>query len=332
MKVLVVDDSAITRSFIREQLESAGYTVDEAATGQECIDRISAEPPDLISLDVELPDFDGFEVCKRIRKSTDANLSDLPVVFVTAHDTLAGRARGFEVGGADFVTKGRDGNDIIAAVDRVLRPNQSLQGMICVLVEDSEISRALLRKHLVEEGVTVLEATDGEEGLALVTRRSDEIDMVITDMRMPKMNGDELCARIRRNLGLAHIPVIIVSVVDNIDSVLDVFKFGATDYLLKPYIKEELIARLNSHLHVRMLNKRLNTRIEELRELNRIKDRFLQVVSENLRPPAAKLAEHLEETAGRAELTKETRRELREAVSQSRNIVELMANLLGTKA
>lgn len=330
MRVLVVDDSLITRGAIGQELRNGGYVIEEAATGAEALERILARPPDIVTLDVELPDMSGFDVCLRLRTGNHAKaIAEIPVVFVTANDTLEGRARGFEVGGTDFVTKGESTSDILIAVNRILRPSQQLRETTALVVDDSEISRALLIKHLAEHGVTVLEARDGDEGLRIISDRPNDVDLVITDMRMPNMNGDELCRQIRKTLGLAHVPIIIVSVVDDIDSVLDVFKVGATDYLMKPYIKEELIARLNSHLHVRQLNKRLSQRLEELSRLNRIKDRFLSICSENMRPPMNTVVNTLDEIVRTGEMSEAVRKELRQVKAQSTHVLSLITNFLG---
>lgn len=330
MRVLVVDESPIARSVIRDELREGGYVVDEAGSAKETFERVQQRRPDLITLGVQLPDSDGFEICMKLRSGSFApEVAEIPVVFVTASDTLEGRVRGFEVGGADFVTKGESQGEILAAINRILRPNQQLRGLTAVLVEDSEISRALLRQHLVEYGVRVLEARDGDEGLNLISQQPNDIDIIITDMRMPKMNGDELCEQVRTRLGLKHVPVIIVSVVDDLKSILDVFKVGATDYIMKPYIKEELIARLNSHLEVQMLNRRLNERVNELRRLNKLKDKFLTVCSENLRPPVVNIGTTIDEVLAATSPTEPSAKLLRGVKTQAKHVLSLIEQLLG---
>ena len=67
MKILTVDDSAVARRLIRNELEAAGYEVIEAATGEEALDRVATQRPELVTLDVHMPGIDGFETCRRIR-------------------------------------------------------------------------------------------------------------------------------------------------------------------------------------------------------------------------------------------------------------------------
>jgi two-component system, cell cycle response regulator len=329
MRVLVVDDSSFPRKALRRELEGAGYAVEEAASGEAALRTISERPPDLVTLDVGLPGIGGFEVCMRMR-APDAlpAVRRIPVVFMTADDTLEGRVKGFEVGAADFVIKGAGSASVLAAVNRILRPSQQLGGTTAIVADDSDLSRAILRDHLREEGVTVFEAKDGAEALALATDRADYIDLIVTDLKMPKLSGLELCARVRRDLGLTGLPIIVVSVVGDVKSVLDVFKAGATDYVLKPWVKEELLARVNSHLRVQLLNRRMHERVQELRELVRLKDRFTQVCSDNLRPPIQGVVTALESLAMRARLPDDDMRVLTDVTSTTRHVLGLINNLL----
>jgi len=101
--VLLVDDDAIQRLFGREYFESIKFDVCEAASGAECIEQARAVRPDLIILDVVMPDIDGFEVCRSIR--ADPALMHTPVLMATALDDDSSIERAFEVGATDFLAK-----------------------------------------------------------------------------------------------------------------------------------------------------------------------------------------------------------------------------------
>jgi DNA-binding response OmpR family regulator len=147
-------------------------------------------------------------------------------------------------------------------------------------------------------------------------------------MQMPKLGGPEVCRLIRKSLGLLTVPIIVVSVVEDLESVLDVFKVGATDYLMKPYVKEELMARLNTHLRVRLLNRKLASQIEELRRLNKLKDRFLEVCSSNLQPPMHRVVQALDDLSKRDLRADDTMRELRKVSTTAKDVLQLLGNLL----
>ncbi|MDG9688597.1 MULTISPECIES: response regulator transcription factor [unclassified Streptomyces] len=123
--LLVVDDEPTVRELLRTALSYAGFDVDAAATGQEALDLAAARTPDLVLLDVMLPDMDGFEVIRRLRAQPRSPLpgqgGDVPVLFVTARDDRQDRLNGLRLGGDDYVTKPFDLEELIARIHAVLR-------------------------------------------------------------------------------------------------------------------------------------------------------------------------------------------------------------------
>jgi DNA-binding response OmpR family regulator len=114
--VLVVEDEASIASFVSLYLKNAGYAVRTAATGREALSQFSAQPPDLIVLDLMLPDVDGVEVCRRIRKT-----SDVPVLMLTARDEDVDKIIGLEVGADDYLTKPFNPRELVARAKAILR-------------------------------------------------------------------------------------------------------------------------------------------------------------------------------------------------------------------
>jgi two-component system, OmpR family, response regulator len=116
-KVLVVDDEPNIRELVEVALKFHGCAVSGCATGKEALHQAAAYQPDLMILDVMLPDIDGFEVCRMLR--TEGN--DLPVIFLTARDTTTDTIRGLTLGGDDYVTKPFSVEALVARVRAVLR-------------------------------------------------------------------------------------------------------------------------------------------------------------------------------------------------------------------
>src|SRR6266487_6901266 len=114
--VLVVEDEASIASFVSLYLKNAGYTVRTAATGGEALTMAAAEQPALIILDLNLPDIDGIEVCRRIRKS-----ADIPILMLTARDEDVDKIIGLEVGADDYLTKPFNPRELVARVKSILR-------------------------------------------------------------------------------------------------------------------------------------------------------------------------------------------------------------------
>jgi len=115
-RILIVDDEGHIREVIRVALKKAGMDVIEARDGKEALLRFAADKPDLIVLDIGMPEFDGLDVCREIRKG-----SDVPILFLSARDEEIDRILGLEIGGDDYVTKPFSPRELVARVNVILR-------------------------------------------------------------------------------------------------------------------------------------------------------------------------------------------------------------------
>ena len=116
MKILIVDDDLRLRELVRLALERADYSVITAADGRLALIHAAREAPDLIILDVGMPEMDGFECCRRIRAT-----SEVPILFLTARDDEIDRILGFEMGADDYVTKPFSPRELVARVRTILK-------------------------------------------------------------------------------------------------------------------------------------------------------------------------------------------------------------------
>jgi two-component system OmpR family response regulator len=166
-RILVVDDEDSLADMLTTDLRFAGYTVDSEATGLDALQAIKKTPPDLVILDVNLPDIDGFEVCRRIRNDGFG----APVIFLTARDSTDDLRTGFGGGGDDYLTKPFSLEELSLRIEAILRRTQSEDGsnqLTCgtlrldddshqVYVNDTEIELSptefrLLRYLLLNQG------------------------------------------------------------------------------------------------------------------------------------------------------------------------------------
>jgi DNA-binding response OmpR family regulator len=115
-RILIVDDEPELRRMLRKYLINEGFTADEVPTGSEAITYLNATVPDLVILDVGLPDIDGFEVLRQIRMS-----SEVPVIMLTARAGEIDRVVGLSVGADDYVTKPFSPRELVARINAVLR-------------------------------------------------------------------------------------------------------------------------------------------------------------------------------------------------------------------
>jgi DNA-binding response OmpR family regulator len=120
-RILVVDDEPGLARALAINLRAHGYAVEAVGTGRDALSAASDEPPDLVVLDLGLPDLDGFELCRRLRGS-----ADVPILILTARDEEADRVIGLELGADDYVTKPFSPRELVARVRAVLRRAEPL--------------------------------------------------------------------------------------------------------------------------------------------------------------------------------------------------------------
>lgn len=159
-RILLIEDEPDIASFVRRGLIYKGFTVDHAATGEAGLDIARDRPPDLVLLDVMLPDLDGVEVCRRLRAA-----GDTPVIMLTARDLVSEKVAGLEAGADDYVTKPFAFDELVARIHAALRRHQN--------ASDDVIRVADLTIHPASRGVQ-----RGERSIALTAREFDLLEFL----------------------------------------------------------------------------------------------------------------------------------------------------------
>ena len=119
-KVLIVDDEKTLVKALKFSLEKEGFRVIEAYNGEEALQKVADEEPDLIILDLMLPGLDGFEVCRRIRKN-----NEVPIIMLTARGDDIDKVLGLELGADDYMTKPFNPRELVARIKAILRRSSS---------------------------------------------------------------------------------------------------------------------------------------------------------------------------------------------------------------
>ncbi|MGH7783595.1 MAG: response regulator, partial [Candidatus Binatia bacterium] len=140
-KILVVDDTPRNVKLLADVLNVKGYAVVTAASGREALAQVEAERPDLILLDIVMPEMSGYEVCRKIRENPATNI--LPVIMVTALDPGEERVKGIEAGADDFLTKPINQAELLARVKSLLRIKKLHDTIQAQTVELSEWNKNL---------------------------------------------------------------------------------------------------------------------------------------------------------------------------------------------
>jgi pilus assembly protein CpaE len=175
VRVLAVDDNPVNLKVVAATLNHAGYEVITASNGVEALTRISESHPDLIVMDVMMPEMDGYEVCRRLR--SDPVLARLPVILLTAQDSLEGKIKGFEAGADEYVVKPFHPAELQARIKGLLRRVEQTPS-----VRPAEAAGKVFSVISMKGGVGVTTiATNLAVGLAQIwTKPVALADMVLT--------------------------------------------------------------------------------------------------------------------------------------------------------
>ena len=198
--VLVVDDDPTVRDMTERFLTREGFSVVTADGGREGLRLTRELHPAAITLDVIMPDLDGWTVLAAIKG--DPTLADIPVILMTIMDE---RNRGYSLGAADYLVKPVD-RERLGAVLREIVGSGSRRVLV---VDDDDFMRRSLLQGLEKEGWTVSEAENGRAGLARIAEALPNI--IVLDLVMPEMDGFEFLEALRHRAEWREIPVVVVT-------------------------------------------------------------------------------------------------------------------------
>jgi two-component system KDP operon response regulator KdpE len=188
-RILVVDDDPRLIRLVREVLTAAGYGVVSRAAGDQAVQAAAVEQPDLILLDIVMKDFDGYQVCRRVRE-----FSNVPIIMLTARISETDLLAAFEAGADDYITKPFSSKELLARVRAVLkrsRPGAAPTGEACVVCGDVTID---LARHRVTAGehVVYLTATEYSLLVQLASHRDQVLlhEQLLTEVWGPQYRAD----------------------------------------------------------------------------------------------------------------------------------------------
>ncbi|MBI3269304.1 MAG: response regulator [Planctomycetes bacterium] len=210
--LLVVDENSISRRMIRAALRAEGYDVLEAADGRSAL-RVSKEtPPDLVLLDLSLPDMSSDAVAEQLRREFAGR--EVPILGVAAAAPGSRGTLGGLVGFTEVIRKPIEPSHLLPIVAAVLARGQRKRagpgaGKRVLVVDDDPALRKLHRLQLEALGFLVESAEDGRKALEAVRTRPP--DILVSDVLMPSLDGFSLCLALRADARLARLPVVLVS-------------------------------------------------------------------------------------------------------------------------
>ncbi len=234
--VLVIDDDPTARELITTHLHEEGYAVQTASCGIDGLKLARDLHPAAITLDILLPDIDGWTVLAALKG--DPALADIPVIIVTIVDE---QRRGMTLGAAGFLTKPIDRHRLLG----IMTPYRVTERTSTVLiVDDDEEHRQLVRTILEAQGWVVREAANGR--LALDALASALPDIVLLDLMMPEMDGFQVVATFQDNPAWRDVPIVVVTAFDLSTEDRRRLNGGVEEILSKHADSSQLIARVGT--------------------------------------------------------------------------------------
>ena len=241
--ILVADDVKLFQLFIKQTLTSKDYELIFVERGKQAIDTVMRKDVDLLILDVELPDVNGLEVLRKIRKLTKdmesvVQLKELPVVMVTAYPREEIRKEAEMLGVVSFLGKPLKRKEFRKIVEDVLEGRyQEFKRRKLILCVDSEPRVQKFYEGTLSSGNwNVITASNGIEALEAVEFKSP--DLIITELNLPQMDGVELLQTLKESG--QNIPVIVISSVSEKEGKQKIQNLGVKKYLSKPFQLDEL--------------------------------------------------------------------------------------------
>ena len=283
-KILIVDDDPTNVKLLAAKLGDLKYTIVRAYGGEDALQKIKSECPDLVLLDVMMPGLNGFEVTARIKN--DPETADIPIILVTALDGSDNKTKGLEAGADDFLNKPVHTAELKARVKSLLRLKRysdqlkaraQARGMVLnpfahddsmpdlklpnlLIVEDSQTDAKMIKFMLNSLACKISVVNSGEEALSICSNH--QVDIMILDMLLPGLDGYEVVKRVKENEATQSTQIIVVTSLQDIESKIKSYEFGVDDFLVKPINFNEFRARVNSLIKKKAYHDKLMGNLE----------------------------------------------------------------------
>src|SRR5208337_1238775 len=234
--ILVVDDDATVRELVERHLERAGFAVVTARGGQEGLRLVRELRPAAVTLDIMMPDLDGWTVLAAIKG--DPALAATPVVLMSIVDQ---KNRGYALGAADYLVKPVDRAKLVETLTNICGAAAGK----ALLVDDDELVRRSVRQALEPIGWQVTEAENGQIAVEAITAARP--DVIILDLMMPKMDGFEFLDELRARPDWQNIPVVVITAKDLTDEDRNRLN-GGVERIIQKSDRDEMLRQLSREI------------------------------------------------------------------------------------
>ena len=284
-RILLVDDDPMNLKLLASMLPKDKYDIITADNGTDGLEKTFKEHPDLILLDIMMPDINGYDVTRKLK--SDPETAHIPIMLVTALDGDEDKAMGLEAGADEFLNKPVNMSELRARVQSLLRlkvfqeqlhtrsqsekfvvtpsdsrlpEEETIESPSILIVEDNPVDARLLEQYLDRDTYRIKTVSNGED--AIEYAQSERIDLILVDIVLPGIDGFELIERFKKMDGYKNVQVIVITSLEASDERIRGINLGVDDYLTKPVSREELTARANALMKKKAYMDRLSSQYE----------------------------------------------------------------------
>ena len=264
LKILIVDDNMDNLMMLSRLLSSTGFKVSIANSGRECLTQVKKYNPDVVLMDIVMPEMDGLEATQQLRKTEFGE--NLVIIALSANAYKKNKKESLSAGCNDFLSKPVNLEKLLnclqkqfsatilppqkkgikqvkSAIDKVNTPSVSI-----LVADDNDINRMLLTAQLTNIGANIIEASDGIDALAMMKQTS--FDLIFLDLRMPRLGGIEVMQYLKDNPIILNMntPIIAITAYASAEKLSSLSGMGFSNYLIKPILEETLNEIVNFYI------------------------------------------------------------------------------------
>ncbi|MBH62912.1 MAG: PleD family two-component system response regulator [Alphaproteobacteria bacterium] len=283
-RVLIVDDDPTALAALEMRLSEEYFEVSTAGDGEQGLEQMKADPPDIVLLDVVMPGINGYEVCERMR--SDPELLHVPIVMLSVKSEPEDVVQGLKAGADDYLEKLFDDLVVLARIRSLVRSKlmmdefrrrEQTSNQLGVLDSEEDLidSDVLGRRILVidDDAETVGRipmalassyqvTSERDPDRAMAVARDGEFDLIVVSLTMDGSDGLRLCSHLRTMEETRQTAILVITEPDSSEMLVRALEIGVSDYLKVPVNTDEMMARVRTQIKRKMYQDRLRANYE----------------------------------------------------------------------
>ncbi|MCP5125630.1 MAG: response regulator [Gammaproteobacteria bacterium] len=275
--VLVVEDNQINMKLFRSLLNKANFHIIEANNAEDGIQLAKIHKPNLILMDIQLPNMDGLQATRLLKQDKDIQINHIPIVALTSHAMVGDDKKAMDAGCDGYITKPINTrtflSEILLFIDPNVEGNQksipvehiSAKEVVCgyksrVMIVDDEPGNVKLICAILStvEQFDILTAYNGKEALEIIN--NNKVDLILLDIMMPEIDGYEVTKIIKGNIDTKDLPIILITALNSEEDKKRGLDAGADEFITKPINKFEIVSRVKSMLRLKQYRDQMRVR------------------------------------------------------------------------